>query len=722
MMGRLIRAINLIALFSLIVAPPVGSVSASAETQTSAQSAYSLYITSTSADAFPEVSATVAASGATGLRVAGLDKTTFTLLENNTPVTLQEVNEEEVGIQLGIVLESSDVFSKRDTDLVTRLDKVKSALFSLVVGTETVPPYMKDAVDTVSVIAPEGFIIRDSAVGGEIHNAIVAYESEFRTETGLFQMIDQAIEAVSVIPPRPGMKREVVIFTSGIPGAAEAETKEAIDRANAARVTLHTVLVGPAAAPTLPLAKNVEALASQTGGSYRYFEETAEAVNPLWDILASQRVQYRLLYRSALKESGQYSLQALANVGGTPILSPAETFAVAIEPPTVRLINPPSEIVRSTDEPGADTTAIEPRTQNLSVQVDFPDGYTRAVSKVQLIVDNAVVDELTEAPFDTLRWDLTGYDITGNHTVQVYVVDELGLDARAGASEILVTVKVPPSVTQQYAPYAVTAASAAVIIVVLSLLIFGIVVILRRPTVVTNIVREAGARVKEATEPFIPTPHRGAAKNKQGKAYLERIDDTTPGPHPTIELIGDNLRLGRDETLAQIAVNDKSVSRLHARITEEADGLFFIHDEGSTSGTWVNYKQVSMSGQQLRHEDVINLGRVQLKFRLRYNDSLVALSTAAPGSGHAAATVEAEAQPVPNGHLHNVLRERAEESPEHSTEPFESLAITPPRPQRTDTDPGIAPSKGKKPGVDSDQFHTEAFTSPFDEGKKPKKK
>jgi hypothetical protein len=340
---------------------------------------------------------------------------------------------------------------------------------------------------------------------------------------------------------------------------------------------------------------------------------------------------------------------------------------------------------------------------------------------MQLIVDNAVVDELTEPPFDTLRWDLTGYDTTGAHTVQVYVMDELGLEARAGTSEVLVTVTVPPSVTQQYAPYAVTAASAAVIIVVLSFLIFGVVALLRRPTVVTNIVREAGARVKEATEPFIPTPHRGAAKNKQGKAYLERIDDTVAGPHPTIELIGDNLRLGRDETLAQIAVNDKSVSRLHARITEEADGLFFIHDEGSTSGTWVNYKQVSMSGQQLRHEDVINLGRVQLKFRLRYNDSQAALSTASPGGGNIAPAA-VEAQPVPNGHLHNLHRERAEETPEHSTEPFEALPITPPRPQRTDTDPGLAPQKPKKPGVDSDQFHTEAFTSPFDEGKKPKKK
>jgi len=71
-------------------------------------------------------------------------------------------------------------------------------------------------------------------------------------------------------------------------------------------------------------------------------------------------------------------------------------------------------------------------------------------------------------------------------------------------------------------------------------------------------------------------------------------------------------------------------------------------------------------------------------------------------------------------HAAEAHRKQAEESPEHSTEPFESLAVTPPRPSRTDTDPGVAPQKPTQPEDDSDQFHTEAFTSPFED--EPKKK
>jgi pSer/pThr/pTyr-binding forkhead associated (FHA) protein len=693
-----LRAITSTALLLAVLFSILAPASAAAQTT------YDIYVTSVSSAAFPEVSATVSISGLSGLRTAGLDKTAFTLLENNVPVSLQEVNEEEVGLQLAIVLESSDIFSRRNEELVTRLDFVKNAIFGFAVGSDTAAPYMKDALDSISIIAPEGIIIQNSTVGGEINNALVAYQSEFRTDTGLFTMIGQAIDIVAGQPLRPGMKREVVIFTSGIPGAAEAETVDIAERAADAHVTLHTVLVGAAAAPTLPLAKNVETLAMLTGGSYRYFEEVPGSVNGLWDILISQRVQYRLVYRSTLKESGQYSLQALANVNGTPILSQAESFAVAIQSPTIDITGLPTEIVRSTDEPGADPASIEPRLQTVGVQVEFPDDFSRSISRVQLIVDNAVVDEITDGPFDSLHWDLTGYTATSTHTVQAYVVDELGLEARTGLSEVLVTVTVPPSVTEQYTPYAVTAATAAIVILALSSLIFAVVAIVRRPTVVTNIVREAGARVKEATEPFIPTPHRGAAKNKQGKAYLERTDDLSPGPHPMIELIGDNLRLGRDETLAQIAINDKSVSRLHARITEEADGLFFVHDEGSTSGTWVNYKQVSLTGQQLRHDDVINLGRVQLRFRLRYNE------TQSPFEG-----AQPQASPVPASN--GSFRETA---PEHSTEPFEA-AVTPPiKPSRTDTDPGISPSR-PKPVLDPDQYHTEAFHQPNDSSKKPRK-
>jgi len=670
---------------------------------------YSLVITSVDASSFPDITTTLAVSDPKGLRVPALSKTAFTLLENNAPVAVSQITEDEVGVQMAVVLESSNVFSKRDASLTTRLDYVKTSLINFAVGpsdASSSTAYMKDVLDNVSIFAPEGPILQNSSVGGEIRNAVIAYQSEFRFETNLFGLISQAIDAVSGTPPRPGMRKEVVIFTSGIDATADAQTAAIAARANAQGITLHTILVGPAPAATLPLAKNVRALADLTGGTFLYFDQP-DTINGLWDTLVSQRVQYRATYRSSLRQSGQHTLQALANVAGTSLLSSPTDFSVTIKPPSVTLLEIPAEINRASDERGADPNLIEPRSQTLKIKIDFPDGHPRAIKMIQLIVDQTIADEKRNAPFDTLTWDLTGYSDSGKHTIQAYVVDELDLNASSEATNVLVNVTIPPPITTEYAPVVSGALGIAVIAIAVGALVVAALVVLRRPNVVNNIVRDAGAKVKEVTEPFIPTPHRGAAKNKQGKAYLERIDETVPGPHPTIELIGDNLRLGRDETLAQIAINDKSVSRLHARITEEAEGLFFIHDEGSTSGTWVNYKQVSMTGQQLREGDVVNLGRVQLRFSLRYKDSgsvppLPQTPAYAPNPSSAPAPwVATPADPVR----------------EDSTEAFEALPIA--GPVHESTDQGIRPTHPAREAI-NDQYHTEAFSPPFEEPNKPR--
>jgi pSer/pThr/pTyr-binding forkhead associated (FHA) protein len=63
--------------------------------------------------------------------------------------------------------------------------------------------------------------------------------------------------------------------------------------------------------------------------------------------------------------------------------------------------------------------------------------------------------------------------------------------------------------------------------------------------------------------------------------------------------------------------HDRSVSRLHARILP-VEGGYRLFDAGSTSGTWVNYTPLAAeAGHDLRDGDLINLGRVQLRFKRR---------------------------------------------------------------------------------------------------------
>ena len=84
-----------------------------------------------------------------------------------------------------------------------------------------------------------------------------------------------------------------------------------------------------------------------------------------------------------------------------------------------------------------------------------------------------------------------------------------------------------------------------------------------------------------------------------------------------IELLLPALSLGRDGAVAEAIFHDRSVSRLHARIVLEGSA-YRLFDSGSTSGTWVNYAPIPAgAGHLLQDGDLINLGRVQLRFKCR---------------------------------------------------------------------------------------------------------
>jgi pSer/pThr/pTyr-binding forkhead associated (FHA) protein len=107
---------------------------------------------------------------------------------------------------------------------------------------------------------------------------------------------------------------------------------------------------------------------------------------------------------------------------------------------------------------------------------------------------------------------------------------------------------------------------------------------------------------------------------QDAKAHLMVVsgDDLNRNP---IAIVARNVKMGRDNRLVDIVFSDRSVSRLHARISEVQNGQFMIYDEGSASGTYVNHQPVGMQGHLLQDDDVINLGgRVGLRFKVRTVD------------------------------------------------------------------------------------------------------
>jgi len=285
-----------------------------------------------------------------------------------------------------------------------------------------------------------------------------------------------------------------------------------------------------------------------------------------------------------------------------------------------------------------------------------------------LMVDGEIAGEVTEPPFNRISWNLADVSLLGGtHAVQVQVTDELGLTAVSSPFQVTITdvepaapAAPPEAPARLQVPWLVVGAAVGLIALVGG----GAILVLRfRPRLVSGLDALAdsdeGARTQSraakavgvapavlsrlrapapAWEPaglpeVAPTdgpaqslPHVAAAPH----AYLELIH-VGAGSRPPIELTARPVTLGRDPALANITFPDRSVSRLHARVTVNDAGAFLICDEGSTSGTWVNYEQVSAAGRALRHGDLINLGRVQLRFRVRPVDR-----AAAPPAGPAA--------------------------------------------------------------------------------------
>ena len=99
-------------------------------------------------------------------------------------------------------------------------------------------------------------------------------------------------------------------------------------------------------------------------------------------------------------------------------------------------------------------------------------------------------------------------------------------------------------------------------------------------------------------------------------AYLMRMEGGNHLPEEIPIDGGREVRIGRKDSFCDQVIDDKRVSRLHATVVERADG-FYIRDEGSAGGTFVNRRKLGVSdNQQLKHNDLVNFNAISYRFEL----------------------------------------------------------------------------------------------------------
>ena len=580
---------------------------ARAQSQNTAQ--LSLYALQTGA--FPAISAGLDVFDSAGNVVTGLKPDAITLLEDNKPHPLSTLEEVKVGVEFALALDPGPTFAYRDTNAVTRYDKINQILKAWAGSHE-------DALgDDMSLIPTYGTLSTHLTTSAAFSEALAAYLPNLQSISPTLDTLSRALDTVSESTSTTGMKRTVLFVTSPTAVDALPTLKNLTERAVGQQVRVNVWIVASTDFFSSSGATALKDLAIQTGGQYVLFSGV-EPLPGLETYFAPLRSTYKLTYTSGILTTGAHTLTAQAVLDGQTISSAAVPFSLDIQPPNPILVAPPDQIVRQA--PDAQTTAIAaflPRQQPIEVIVEFPDGRTRPLASTTLIVDNQKVAVNTSEPFTHFTWDLSGYTVSGQHILSVEAVDSLGLTKTSLGVPVIVTVIKPKFGLLPF--LARNNLWVAMVAIVFAGVVLG--VILGRGRIKRRALSDRETPIDPLTQPVEGETGRHMRLPwkrpvKQSEAYLERLkDDGQPVSAPPIPVIAPEMTFGSDPMQVTRILDDPSVSPLHARLREQA-GQYILSDEKSVAGTWVNYELLAVP-RPLQHGDVLGIGRLSYRFMLR---------------------------------------------------------------------------------------------------------
>lgn len=599
-----------------------------------AQSDSRLDVTSSDTSDFPLVSLNVIASSGDSSRLP--DLTGLLINEAGQPIADYEVTETPVGTEVIFIIDANASIGQRDeAGGLTRREKVRDSIIRYA------DQFMDEGqLDRVSIIVPSengAEVLLDRVVfPNAVINEINFYEGLPVDPTPLNEMISLALDRAAESHAE-GRFQAVVLFTDGADLAEQLDYPTLVNKAQAINIPIFSAILGSRADEDE--IANVNQLSQPTRGSYVHMPEPPET-DPIYSLIQSHKPQYQVQYRSQLASSGSHNV-ALELAGAR-----AETqVEVEIVPPAPEIVvdnsRPIRRVISSPDDP---LTSAEPANQPIVVRVTWPDGHPRMLADATLLVNGTPQPpvsnpELSADGLIIMDWDISNLD-DGTYELFVKVNDELGLQGQSNVLPIAIIVEglagdvagtattVPAEDAEESAaetPIDMLQNLGLVGVVAGLLVFFGAIIILILVLVLLR--RRRGAEDPAAT-PAAPAPQSAAtdehdetqvimpafAAQSSASAYFEPLENA-PDHGNNISLPSSNVAIGRDPNLAQIVFSDKSVSRLHARVMEQ-NGVFQLYDEGSASGTYINFKQITLKPQVLNDNDDVHFGRVHLRFHV----------------------------------------------------------------------------------------------------------
>ena len=226
--------------------------------------------------------------------------------------------------------------------------------------------------------------------------------------------------------------QRVILYITPITGEDSLPNLRALTN-HATSVGMHVFvwLVAYNTSLSSPEAAALQELAYRTNGEFFLYTGVESLPDPdEW--FEPYRNFYSAEYTSAISESGTHALTIGMRTDSGNIESAPVTFDLSIQAPVADFVNPPQSITRTLV---TDTPLEELR---LDYLIQFPDGYTRGIRSVSLLVDGEQTLTDVNEPFDYLLWSPPADPLAESHTLQLRVTDMLGLTSTSPATSITI--------------------------------------------------------------------------------------------------------------------------------------------------------------------------------------------------------------------------------------------------------------------------------------------
>lgn len=579
---------------------------------------------------FPLVTFTMSANRADGGLFVGLSEKDVFVQEDSLPASkVENLEAVDAGIQFIVAYNLGPALSNSTTTTGTRFQAVNAAIANWV---SSQPQNSHDDFSLATNTGIQAIRMQDAAKFSE---TLLNFQPDLGNNQPNLTSLLQSLDLATDPNPNPLMKRVILYVTPQLNVTNVSALAGLIDRAVQQDVKIIIWLVAPATVessnPTV--VEPLKEMTARTGGEFFLYSGDGSLPDPE-SYVVPMRNLYQVTYRSSLNVKGTHRLTVSITQNEQNAVSDAFPFPLSILPPNLIILNPTFSITREwiSDPQNPQELILSPSQESIEYMVEFPDGFTRPLSATRFYVNGQLVTEDTTQPFDQFVWDFSNIETSKNAELVLEVEDSLGLIEKSIPQNVQIMVSEKPLTfweslitfqlsTKRWILLGSVLATGAV-------LIFAISLAGKRRHFWRQQSAARGRRTDPVTQPVavrqeisrlasaIPTPYP-LVKGQPVNAWLVPLNDHFEALRAkAIPLTRSELIIGRDSRQSQLVIPSPAMAEVHAFLTRDNNGDFWLADNNSIAGTWVNYAPISTQGLRLRHGDLVHFAKNAYRFEL----------------------------------------------------------------------------------------------------------